>query len=164
MAFYDIQSLPHEGKSLVATSDIPQRTRILLEKPLFTVPAQPEAFMNFYIFAKVKRLTKDEQRQFLSLHNSYRDKPIFRGIIETNALPCGPGSSTGAVYPNICLINHACDPNSYTSWNSDTSSQTVHALRNIKVGEEITISYYLPNKTFHERQAYLKEHFKFDCV
>jgi hypothetical protein len=164
MACYEIQPIPNKGNGLVATYDIAPGTRILSEKPLFTVPAQAEATMDFYIIAKAKLLTKDEQRQFLSLHNSHQDKNIFRSIFETNALPCGPGSTTGAVYPTICLINHSCAPNSYVSWNSDARSQTIHALRNIGVGEEITISYYHPNKTFRKRQTYLKEHFKFDCA
>jgi hypothetical protein len=54
-----------------------------------------------------------------------------------------------AIYPDLTktdihLINHSCDPN---CWISNKNKRVYFfALRNIKVGEEITISYLLPPK------------------
>ncbi len=130
MQLFEIQSVPGKGK------------RILCEKPLFTTPnMSPRSVMEGNIVTKLKALSKTEQRQFLSLHNNFHGQYPFSGIVKTNALPCGPDSVMGGVYPTICLINHSCLPNAHHNWNSDERCETIHAIRYIKAGEEITISY-----------------------
>ena len=111
---------------------------------------------------KLKALPKHEQRQFLSLHNNFPGKHPFSGIMKTNALPCGPDSVISGVYPTICLINHSCLPNAYNSWNSGSKCETIFAIRYIKSGEEITISYDKGGPST-SRRAYLKDQFGFDC-
>lgn len=111
---------------------------------------------------KLKALSKVEQRQFLSLHNNFPGKYPFSGIVKTNALPCGSGSHVGGVYPTACFINHSCLPNSHNNWNGDAEHETIHAIRPIKIGEEITISYDRGGR-HTVRQAFLKETFGFHC-
>jgi SET domain len=106
--------------------------------------------------------SKTEQRQFFSLHNNFPGKYPFSGIVKTNALPCGSGSMIGGVYPTICRINHSCLPNAHNSWNSETRCETIHAIRYIKSGEEITISYDRGGPS-GSRRTYLKDAFGFDC-
>ncbi len=118
--------------------------------------------MELSIATSLKTLTKVEQRQFLSLYNNFPCKHPFSGIVKTNALPCGSGSTVGGVYPTICLINHCCLPNAHNSWNSDTKWETIHAIRYIKAGEEITISYDHGGPS-DIRRAHLKDAFGFDC-
>jgi hypothetical protein len=121
------------------------------------------------VAAKLKAMTKTEQRQFFSLHNNFPGNHVLSGIVRTNALPCGPGSTEGGpgsteggIYPNICFINHSCLPNSHNNWNDQAQHETIHAIRPIKAGEEITIPYNHggPSAT---RQAFLKQAFGFDC-
>lgn len=121
--------------------------------------------MESSIATKLKTLSKTEQRQFLSLHNNFPAKYPFTGIVKTNALPCGPNSMTGGLYPTISLINHSCLPNAHNNWNSEAQCETIYAIRNIQAGEEITISYYSEEKdsSSDSRRAYLKDHFGFDC-
>lgn len=111
---------------------------------------------------QLKSLSKSEQRMFLSLHNNFPGKHIFSGIFRTNALPCGTDSVIGGVYPTICLINHSCLPNAHNNWNNDTKCETIHAVRNIQVGEEITIS-YKGEELSDSRRTHLKDAFGFDC-
>lgn len=118
--------------------------------------------MESSVATKLKSLTKTEQRQFLSLHNNFPGMHPFSGIVKTNALPCGPSSMVGGVYPTICLINHSCLPNAHNNWNSDTKCETIHAIRYIKSGDEITISYDRAGP-FDSRRTYLKEAFGFGC-
>jgi len=158
---YEKRSIPGKGNGLVACADIPEGTRILCEKPLFTLVSAANLIDNA-VLAKVKSLSKDQQRQYLGLHNNHPSSNIFSGIFKTNALPCGPGSPIGGVYPTICLINHSCDSNSHHSWNDTISSETIHALRDIKAGEEITICYKDP-ETYQARRAKLRGSFGFDC-
>jgi SET domain-containing protein len=158
---YETRSLPGKGNGLVACSDIAKGTRILCEKPLFRL-ASLANMVDSAVLVKVKALSKDQQRQYLSLHNNYPKDNAFSGIFKTNALPCGAGSPIGAVYPTICLINHSCDSNSHHSWNDLTNSETIHALRDIKAGEEITICYANP-EVYQVRRAKLRGSFGFDC-
>ena len=118
--------------------------------------------MESNVRTKLKALSKAEQRQFLSLHNNFPGKYTFSGIIKTNALPCGSGSVVGGVYPTICFINHSCLPNAHNSWNDETKHETIHAIRAIKSGEEITISYDEGGPS-ESRRTHLKVAFGFDC-
>jgi hypothetical protein len=156
-----IRPIQNKGKGLIARVSIASGTRILIEKPLFTA-SSPVGSLDNVVLAKVKALSKEQQRQFLSLHNNYPGKNPFSGIFKTNALPCGPDSPIGAVYSNICFINHTCIPNSHNSWNSKTGLETIHAIREIKSGEEITIS-YAAGEPARQRLAKLKDAFGFDC-
>ena len=163
LQLFDIKSVPGKGKGLVARCNIAKGKRILYEKPLFTTPnLSAISLMESNIAMKLKALPKTEQRQFLSLHNNFPSKHPFSGIVKTNALPCGPDSKIGGVYPTICLINHSCLPNAHNNWNSDAKCETIHAIRYIKSGEEITISYDRGG-SFDSRRTYLNDAFGFDC-
>jgi len=154
--------MPGRGRGLVARFNIAKGTRILLEKPLLTIQSMPPELLEITLASKLKSLSKAEQRQFLSLHNHFPGKYPFGGIAKTNALPCGSGSSTGGVYSTTCLINHSCLPNSHNNWNSDVAHETIHAVRPIMSGEEITISYDKGGPS-SARQARLRQAFGFDC-
>jgi SET domain len=163
LPLFSIESIPGKGKGLVARFNIAKGNRIILEKPFFTTPSlSPISLMESNIATKLKALSKSEQRQFLSLHNNFPGKHAFSGTFRTNALPCGPNSVVCGIYPTICLINHSCLPNSHHSWNSDTKCETIHAIRGIKSGEEITISYDRGGSS-DSRRTHLKNSFGFDC-
>ncbi|KAG6997745.1 SET domain-containing protein 5 [Physcia stellaris] len=163
LPLFEVLPVPEKGRGLVARFDIARGTRILYENPLITTPhLSPIGQMESNIATKLKLLSKTQQRQFLSLHNNFPGKHPFSGVVKTNALPCGPNSLIGGIYPTICLINHSCLPNAHNSWNSDTRCVTIHAIHYIHAGEEITISYDKggPSDT---RQTHLKDAFGFDC-
>lgn len=149
---------------MVARLPIAKGKRILCETPFFTASSSFSGeVIESDVVTKLKALPKKQQRQFLSLHNNFPGRYPFSGIVKTNALSCGPNSELCGVYPTICLINHSCLPNAHNNWNSDTQSETIHALRFIRSGEEITISYNNEGGS-KSRRAKLKEHFGFDCT
>jgi hypothetical protein len=155
---FEVKEIPGKGRGLVARLDIAMGTRILCEKPLLTAPSMPPNQVETYLAAKLKALPKASQRQILSLHNKSPGKFPFTNTFKTNALPCGLDSLTGALYPTICLINHSCIPNVQHTWNSEAEHETIHAIRPIKLQEEITISYDRGG-TSNVRRAFLKESF-----
>jgi len=164
LPLFTIQTVPGKGKGLIARINIAQGTRILSEKPLFTTPnLAPITLMESTIATKLKSLPKPQQRQLLSLHNNFPGKHPFSGITKTNALPCGPTSNIGAIYPTICLLNHSCFPNAHNSWNSTTTRETIHAIRAIAAGDELTIAYdtALPSSP---RRTHLENAFGFVCT
>ncbi|KAI1387324.1 SET domain-containing protein [Hypoxylon trugodes] len=159
----EVAIIPGRGRGLIARSNIPLGTRILCEKPLLTVKPMPDDELEEYISTQLKALSKNEQRQFLSLHNNFPRMHPFRGVVKTNGLACGCDSSVGGVYANICLINHSCLPNTHHSWNTDAKHETIYAIRPIECGKEITISYH-PGKPSAVRQKSLMKSFGFQCT
>lgn len=157
-----VQSVPGKGKGLIALRKITMGTRILVEKPILKTMNAPPALLEPIIARELKSPTKEKQRQFLSLHNNFPGKYPFSGIMKTNALPCGSEAIIGAVYPTICFINHSCCSNAHNSWNEFLEEETIHAIRDIEPGEEITISYDKGGPST-SRKAWLEEKFGFNC-
>ena len=163
LPLFEIKTVPGKGKGLVARFNIAKGTRILYENPLFaTSNLSPISQMESTIATKLKALSRAQQRQFLSLYNNFPGKHPFSGVVKTNALPCGPDSVIGGIYPTICLINHSCLPNAHNSWNSIYKCETIHAIRYINGGEEITIAYDKGGSS-DSRRTHLKDAFGSDC-
>ncbi|KAI9799127.1 MAG: hypothetical protein M1825_004894 [Sarcosagium campestre] len=97
LPLFEIRELPGKGKGLIARCNIAKGTRILVEKPLFTIrKVSSISQLDRSIATKLRALSKIEQRQFLMLHNNFPGKHAFSGVIRTNALPCGSNSRYGA--------------------------------------------------------------------
>lgn len=161
MDLFEVTKIPGRGKGLVAKVNILKGTRILCEAPLLVVEYMKPQPLHETIARKLKMLSKNEQRQFLSLHNNFPGQYAFAGIVKTNALPCGSGSN-GGIFLKACLINHSCIPNSHYSWNREAQHGTVHVVKSIPAGEEITISYE-DNLSSKERWMKLQDSFGFQC-
>ncbi len=165
---YNLQEVAGKGKGLVATRKIPRGTRILSEKPAIRVPEavlDTRAPSENYLSKQVNALTPDQKRAFLSMHNIYADGSIsqYLGIILTNALPFGDYTSEGGIFLEACRINHACDNNAQKAWNENIKRHTVHAIRDIQKGEEITICYLGVLNSRNVRQEALRRKFAFTC-
>jgi SET domain len=63
---------------------------------------------------------------------------------------------------NICLINHACFPNAEFSWDQKLQKGTIHVIRDIQPGDEITINYGVD--TLQSRSEQIRERFGFICL
>jgi hypothetical protein len=161
---YVLQPIPGKGKGLIATRALKQGDLILSEPPLFTTASltNPATFEKD-LGAIIKGLPKDGQRAFLSLHNNNPGADPFSNIVRSNGYPLGPNSEVGAIFPLVARLNHACKPNAQHAWNEARGIEVVHAVRDIKEGEELTLS-YLAGGPSSERQTRLKEYFGFDCT
>jgi len=163
---YILTPIPGKGQGLIAVQDISKGTRILSEMPLVQIQcfgSKLPAIEN-EIKEKLNLLSQDDQRAFLSLYNSIPGDPYpLTGIVKTNSLSLGAGSSVGGIFPIICRINHSCRPNTQHTWNSSTGHETIHAIRDIRKREEITISYNLSGPS-RPRMQRLKRSYGFDCI
>jgi SET domain len=164
---YILTPLPGKGQGLIAVQDISKGTRIISEKPLFRIPRSgigiEQPALEKAIDRKLNLLSQDGQRAFLSLYNNAPgDSYPLSGIVKTNALPLGTSASEGGLFPEASRINHACVPNCQHTWNDNIGEETIHAVRRISKGEEITIS-YANTGTFESRRRHLKKSFAFDC-
>eukprot|EP01129_Flabellula_baltica_P014030 TRINITY_DN6640_c0_g1_i1.p1 TRINITY_DN6640_c0_g1~~TRINITY_DN6640_c0_g1_i1.p1 ORF type:complete len:439 (-),score=59.87 TRINITY_DN6640_c0_g1_i1:3-1319(-) len=65
------------------------------------------------------------------------------------------------LYPNACLINHSCNPNTVPCFEGE--KVVLRAIRPISEGEEITVTYVEIGASRQDRQTELKENFYFEC-
>lgn len=160
---FTIQPIPGKGKGLVATQTVKPGETILTEPPLFTTASlsNPATFEKD-LGSIVKSLPKDGQRAFLSLHNNNPGSDPFTNIVRSNGYPLGPNSDVGAIFPLVARLNHSCKPNAQHAWNEAKGVEVVHAVREVKEGEELTLSYSMGGPS-QERRGSLKEYFGFDC-
>ena len=72
------------------------------------------------------------------------------GIFSSNAftihegdafLPVDDGVLRAAVFQTSARLNHSCRPNCYVAWDPRRGVHTVHAIRHISPGDEMTIAY-----------------------
>jgi hypothetical protein len=163
---YTIKAIDGKNQGCVATCKITAGTRILAEAPLFTIPPTPlSQNLESVIVKRLKALDTDQKRAFLSLYNAHRDKSSpFHGIMKTNMLPLGAGSPEGGIFLEASRINHACNPNAQNTWNKNLDQITIHSIKDIEEGEEITISYLADSINSQRRQKELKNSFGFDCT
>ncbi|CAM6111456.1 unnamed protein product [Calypogeia fissa] len=166
---YTVESIPGKGLGFVAARDIAKGTRIIAEKALFRVPNMlvalfGEQVVTNYISGRLNLLSGDEQKAFLSLrHTSPVSSLLYTSIFRTNSLPLGPDSTEAGLFVKIARINHSCHANCQNTWNETLSKETIHAVRRIPKGEEITIN-YTSGGTFETRRLHLKSQFGFDCT
>ncbi|KIO20280.1 hypothetical protein M407DRAFT_245866 [Tulasnella calospora MUT 4182] len=82
--------------------------------------------------------------------------------MQTNAFAAGESM---AIFPEAARLNHACAGafNAVYNWREEVQVLYVHALHNIRAGEELLTTYIDSKKPRAERQKYLKENYHFDC-
>ncbi|KAF5230685.1 hypothetical protein FANTH_13745 [Fusarium anthophilum] len=146
-SIFTLWDIHGKGKGLVATSNIHKGTRILSEEPVIRVPedALDSPVLRASIPRQVDQLTSDRRQAFLSMCNVYPGDTAsqYLGIIRTNALP-------------IDIRGKA--------WNDNIGRHTIHALRDIEKGEEITITYIGVLNNRRSRQEVFRKKFMFTCV
>lgn len=72
------------------------------------------------------------------------------------------GSCIGAqLIDSHSRVNHSCEPNCVSSY--DGADVFLIALKDIQIGEEITVSYTDTSKPRSIRKSYLKQNLFFDC-
>ncbi|KAG6093082.1 hypothetical protein E4U30_004674 [Claviceps sp. LM220 group G6] len=166
---YALQDVPGKGKGLVATKDIPKGTRITSEEALFTISGYKTLGLEDLerlICQQLDALNSDQRDAFMSLHNALSFNNAadqYYGIFNTNCLPLDDGDETG-IFLEACRGNHDCENNVVYCWNKTIKRMTLHAMRDIRSGEEITTSYVPLLKTREVRQATLIRSFGFTCM
>ncbi|KAF4439491.1 SET domain protein [Fusarium austroafricanum] len=157
---YAVRDIPGKGKGLIATSKIPKGARIISEPPLFKVSR--ENLTADETNAELAKLSNAQRSAFYSLQNSWPGLGPEVGIVRTNAKSCGLGAKKGGIFLEAARINHSCAPNAMPQWREDVQRLTIHAIKDIEVGEEIA-SFYLGTRTpYVTRQQQLKTFFHID--
>lgn len=181
---FEIRITSDRGRGMFATSPIPLGKRILHEAPIITLPfpywRPPDLHRAF------SKLSSTQQETYLTLHSAHgqdssHDPPfplstsnIDRIVAEehraahnapnrsldsvflTNCMPAGANSA--GIYPTASRINHSCVPNAFFAWNEFLRQITVHAIRDISVGDEVLICYCDPFEGVAMRAEHLRRY------
>jgi hypothetical protein len=162
---YIIQPVTGKGNSLVANTKIVKGQRLLSEAPIFRFP-EPSSELEAIVAKEIEVLDSNQKATFFTLTNSSgttsNDSKAV-AIVKTNGFPIQINTNVHGLFIDAAHVNHSCKQNAVHTWNDDIKQLTIHALRDIEAGEEITIS-YLPKLTkFLYRQTRLKEKYLFEC-
>nr|GAT49069.1 predicted protein [Mycena chlorophos] len=166
---YRVAPIPGKRLGLIATCTIKQGELILTERPLLIRPRNTRMFLPPNLNEKqttqhildeweritepaVARMTEERRNAFFKLHNNKTGDgsgPIT-GLVVTNGLEwtnLHPGLTGGlgdyiAVCDLISRLNHSCSPNTQATQSRAQLASTLHAVRDIAQGEELTIHYF----------------------
>lgn len=177
---YEIVPIIGKGLGVIATKHIERLTPVIVEKPILESPFQSKQhdLDPDDILTKIQGLSTEQQKSVLELSNcepdpNYDDDVAclqhhIRGIIETNVFG-GKVDETERSMGGIALclqisrLNHSCSPNCEWRWNAAVDAlPCVYALRDIEVGEELTLSYVLPTASRSDRRNELRR-YRFTC-
>ncbi|KDQ11587.1 hypothetical protein BOTBODRAFT_57347 [Botryobasidium botryosum FD-172 SS1] len=154
MNTWNITSAPGFGLGMFAVRHISHGEVIEDERPLLIAPALLPDDRIFKALVEQK-MPEAYRHLFYELHNCKGDTMTReQGIIATNAVgvPDLPGNSEEdqmlAVLMNISRINHSCTPNAEYRWELSSFTFQLRALKSIRPGEQITISY---TELYHQR-------------
>jgi hypothetical protein len=166
-----IQDIPDRGKGIVAARTVRRGEFLFEEPPLFTLSPSPT---NSTVLGALARCSRDEQRQYFGLANSYRKRMLpALAIWETNFLLLGNGNSPKAVpapgqelaglFMLASRFNSSCTPNVSKSWDEIRNVMVFRTLRDVNEGEELCFNYCDVLATKQERKRILQAEFGFDC-
>jgi len=171
---WEVRSSKGKGLGIFARRKIKQGTRIIVEPPLFTVRPPKIAAGGAYTLQKLfedvekayKRLTPAERGIYLTCFDNRpaEDQETSREVLifKNNAAPLADGSF--GIFPKSAKINHSCRPNAVSVFSDPQRSRIIWAARDIKKGEEITITYVpLLQTTENRRDGLSKYGFHCEC-
>lgn len=174
-----------KGYGVFATRPIARGTRIMADRILLSIDNKDTSVLD-----AAAHLSPEERHRLLSLSMNHAKKrslsylaaaawgsfPSLAAISEgrdllnifyNNNFSLSGASGKRAVFLTVARLNHSCVPNAQGNLNTALpgSQFTIHALREIANGEEITISYLHDELAIRStRQRRLQEGYGFECA
>ncbi|KAK3322402.1 hypothetical protein B0H66DRAFT_554243 [Apodospora peruviana] len=179
-AVYDMKEFPGKGMGLEAKVDIRRgdlimanTVSLMIDYRVFDELANDE-WMQLQAFA-VDYLPAQHRSAILNLstHDGGNLSHVQRvnKITSTNAFDIDPDTDDVeqdngffVVFPEIARMNHDCRANADYYFDHETLTQYIHAIRPIKAGDEITLSYINPRMERDARMQKLQRIWGFGCV
>ncbi|ODM95186.1 SET and MYND domain-containing protein 4 [Orchesella cincta] len=160
-----VKDLSDTFKALLMTHVIEQTTDFF-RKPKYSPNCNVEDFKDFVASVFLRHMRSFE---FNAITLSKLHQPVYSDP-NNNTNPNLANMKTlrygAAVYPVLCLLNHSCDPNAVPVRSLRHARTSVVALKNLKRGDEICIS-YTPLFTLQDtpdRIKYLLDRYNFFCA
>ena len=173
---FKVCQIAGKGVGIVACAQLQPGTRLIAEQPLARLPmhwasrAQAAVTLDKVIGA----LSPESRADYFSLSqgDNHGTVQTSLGVWLTNALPLDDARGSddkaaddeAAVFTKISRLNHSCVPCCHQEWNAELGLMTVHVIRPVEAGEELTICYLTPaGRPRTERLGLLRNRFGFDC-
>ena len=170
---FEIKEVTGKGNGWIATKTIPKGSIIYEQSPEISILVSKLDASTLQ--TAIDELNDDEKQSFHSLmsHGKYDNKQL--DIFSCNAIiyerPNQKDTSFGGIFLTFARLNHDCNPNARWFFDefekdSDETKMKLTTLRDIKIGEEITVSYFdiidkrLPTK---DRKQELLSRWGFQC-
>ncbi|KAL8743806.1 MAG: hypothetical protein Q9184_008073 [Pyrenodesmia sp. 2 TL-2023] len=156
---FEVVDTEERGKTCVATDNIPRGTRFHVEKPLFSVDDVGETRWSLENKIQLEQAASlPRNRGFHDLINPFpfrqsagkANKARFEANNFQMTEPDARGKSRQGIFLEAARFNHSCLPNAWFNWNPHLGQNprgrlTVHAIKDITIGEEILINYQAKN-------------------
>ena len=177
---FQVVEIPEKGKGMKATRDIKKGEIILEEKPVLTWNNSKSFLQN--LMGQILGMSEEKLAAVLELEDGGEPREMqtfdddaeakqakrkIMRIIELNAISIeceseNKNMNMSGLFLLASRINHSCSPNAVWGWmKHDKTKQwtQVRALRKVKKGEEITVSYKTLNGSKMERQKMMERYF-----
>lgn len=174
---YEQRDVPGKGRGMVARRAIKAGELIVSERPVYAQRAELMRSADFDQFnglsyaAPVAGLSSAAQASIYGLSSAFGSKRhALAGIFHTNNLELDitdepdPANRFVGCFPAIARANHDCSPSANYYFVFGTFCGELRAVRDLRAGEEITISYCDVLAPRAERQATLERLFCFRCA
>ncbi|KAF8346579.1 hypothetical protein F5887DRAFT_1073256 [Amanita rubescens] len=169
---YRIGDAPGAGKGMFALTDLDTGDLILRERPLMlfplTIVGNGLTTVEVILMQVIMGMKPEDCAEFFKLTNCGTEEHPILGIMSTNSI-CAkrmPGVYAGR-YAGVCRdlsrVNHSCSPNATCRWILKDIMYELRALRPIKKGEQIFISYVPLLQSCSDRQEKLQSQYNFAC-
>lgn len=182
-----LRPIPGKGLGLFAVEEIPKGKTIIIERPALVWAPSHEEFLHQkqanpeqswdsiktdYLQKELDKLPKPKQGEIWSLsnHSENSKESLLLSIFRTNTFGFSEHEKLSGIYTFCARLNHSCDPNcswrvSKTPESDDPKDRTINitAIKDIKVGEELTITYVIQESRVEERQVQLLKAYGFKC-
>ncbi|KAF2840709.1 SET domain-containing protein [Patellaria atrata CBS 101060] len=176
---WSTRKMPNKGIGMVAESKFQRGNRILVTTPVLLAHmdfamADEDVFpvleREAFLRKAVDQLPTRTRDAFLSLATLFNAPHlVVQDVMKTNAFEIQVGGQMHlAVFPEAARINHDCGPNAMYYLDPENLTHHVHAVREIKPGEEINIASNppdtLPLVPTPTRQSIFHTGFGFTCT
>ncbi|KAH9820106.1 hypothetical protein DFH28DRAFT_1200861 [Melampsora americana] len=169
---FKVIDMAHKGgKGAISDRKLHLGDSVITSHPVLVIAAEPES-LNRSDWTKIRKRginllplrTRDE---IFKLHGVGENEEELAGsIIERNSFETRFGNQSTLHFALVLTpsrLNHDCRPNVAFYFDDHALQVSMHAVRNISPGEELTISYRDMKLPRLERQQEL-EHYGFECT
>ncbi|KAJ7457147.1 hypothetical protein B0H11DRAFT_215853 [Mycena galericulata] len=155
-----ITDVPGKGKGVVAREHIARGTLIVSEKPRIILPLAPSQMREV-----LTGLSREDVEFLLSFPCGPDEDPILGRV--KHFTPC-VGDNARGLCATICRVNHTCyspkgGPNAAYFWNVETKQEELRAIKEIREGHEIEVSYMEDIVNYDSPLVVLRQKFGFEC-
>ncbi|KAF1912015.1 hypothetical protein BDU57DRAFT_564621 [Ampelomyces quisqualis] len=159
---------PGKGRGLVANKTLHRGDEIFSSTPIIITDSDayelPTSERLALIHRGVETLPPDTQARFWALMGHANGDPVDDRISTNNFDTMIDGVTQQTLFPELSMLNHDCRPNAAYFWDEQMMTHYIHAIRDIRPGEEITITYTDNEKDRKTRLKRLEANWGFKCA